>query len=104
MGKSLYLAVKILVLFCGVTGVLNWLQKEEQVLDGEQFSNLLSRRSLKITDDEPPECEFSNNFFYKELTGGVDAPVGRFPYMISIQVETNGVFRHICGGTLISPT
>eukprot|EP01023_Acetabularia_acetabulum_P051384 TRINITY_DN5673_c0_g3_i1.p1 TRINITY_DN5673_c0_g3~~TRINITY_DN5673_c0_g3_i1.p1 ORF type:complete len:576 (+),score=71.85 TRINITY_DN5673_c0_g3_i1:238-1728(+) len=79
-----------LVLLCAAT----------KTCDGQEES--MSRRDI-LQSNGPPECEFQNRKIYQELRGGADAPLGRFPYMVSIQVEINKEFKHICGGTLLSP-
>jgi secreted trypsin-like serine protease len=37
------------------------------------------------------------------IHGGEDADITEFPWMVSIQVESNGGFTHNCGGTLVKP-
>ncbi|MFB9605655.1 serine protease [Streptomyces roseofulvus] len=35
------------------------------------------------------------------VVGGTSAPAGAYPYMVSIQQQTSGVWSHLCGGSII---
>jgi secreted trypsin-like serine protease len=40
------------------------------------------------------------------VVGGRDANIHEAPYIVSLQVDwlQNGIFRHVCGGSILSPT
>eukprot|EP01025_Chloroclados_australasicus_P000950 TRINITY_DN10312_c2_g1_i1.p1 TRINITY_DN10312_c2_g1~~TRINITY_DN10312_c2_g1_i1.p1 ORF type:complete len:578 (-),score=73.81 TRINITY_DN10312_c2_g1_i1:433-2166(-) len=70
----------------------------------EELRGQYASRNL-LQEEEEEVCVISTSGDYQELSGGVDAPLGRFEYMMSIQVQQqDGRFSHHCGGTLISPS
>lgn len=38
------------------------------------------------------------------ITGGQNAVSNQFPYQVSFQWGLLGIFQHVCGGSIISPT
>lgn len=63
-------------------------------------SNLLVGVILSVTLAMPMLAFAGNkNQFNAKIVGGVEASIGEFPYMVSLQSSS-----HFCGGSLIAPT